>query len=152
MLLILAAVALGVAAAAAFVRRPIPTLVVLAFVLVSALPFGRAWVTDTSILPLDHTQYARPWLRPDTKPPYNPNLNDVATMILPWTEAVREAWRAGELPLRDRWNGCGTPLAANSLSAPFSPLTLLALVLPLARVFTLIAAIKLLLAAAGAWL
>jgi hypothetical protein len=152
MVLILAAVAAGIAAFARFVGRPIPTLLLAAFVLAAMLPSGRAWVSDRSILPLDHTQFVRPWLRPEMRPPYNPNLNDVATMILPWTEAVRRAWLDGELPLRDRWNGCGTPLAANSLSAAFSPLTLLALLLPLARVFTLIAAIKILLAAVGAWL
>jgi hypothetical protein len=52
----------------------------------------------------------------------------------------------------NRWNGGGAPLAANAQSAAFSPVHLLALALPLARAFTLIAAVHVLLAAAGTWL
>ena len=85
-------------------------------------------------------------------PPRNPNLDDAITQFAPWESAARAAWRAGELPLRDRWNGSGTPLAANATSAAFSPLHLLASALPLARAFTLIAAVNVLLAAVGMWL
>ncbi len=96
--------------------------------------------------------YTLPWMAPYQPPPYNANLNDVVTQILPWAKATRMALKEGSLPLRDRWNGCGMPLAANSVSAAFSPFTLLTVFWPLARAFTLIAAMKLLLASAGTWL
>ena len=76
----------------------------------------------------------------------------VVTQILPWAKETRLAFKAGEAPLRNRWNGCGMPLAANSVSATFSPFTLLSLLLPLARGYTLTGALRLLLAAAGMWL
>jgi hypothetical protein len=151
-LILLAASAAGIAAIASLLRRPIPRILLGAFVLVAILPFPRAFVTDRTPLPLDHVLFTQPWMRPGLPPPYNPNLNDIATQILPWAKATRLAWKEGSLPLRDRWNGCGTPLAANSVSAAFSPLTFLGLLLPLAASYTLISAIKILLAAAGMWL
>jgi len=83
---------------------------------------------------------------------YNPYMNDVALQFLPWAKAVRQAWLHGDLPLRDRWNGCGTPLAANGASAAFSPLMFLTALLPLTAAFTLMAAVKLFLAMTGMWL
>ncbi|MGH9316143.1 MAG: hypothetical protein ACRD1P_03410, partial [Thermoanaerobaculia bacterium] len=82
----------------------------------------------------------------------NPSLLDLALQIAPWAKAVRTAWRQGELPLRDRWNGCGTPLSSNGQSCAFSPLTFWTLALPLGQAFTLQAALKLFLAMTGMWL
>ena len=152
LLVLLAAVAAGVGVAARLLGRPIPRPYLAAFFAIAVLPFARGFVSDKTPLPLDHVRYMRPWMAPATPPAFNPYLNDVVTQMLPWTQATRLAWRDGELPLRDRWNGCGTPLAANSQSAAFSPLTLLALLLPLTRAFLLAGSIKLLLAAAGMWL
>ncbi len=151
-LLLLGCAAAAVAAAARFLDRPIPKAALAGFVLVAILPYPRAFVSSLTPLPLDHVTFTRPWYVEASGAPHNPYLNDIATQVLPWTEAVRLAWKQGALPLRDRWNGCGTPLAANSVSAAFWPLTFLALLLPLARAFTLIGAIKLLLAASGMWL
>ena len=103
-------------------------------------------------MPLDHVPLTHPWLPLGRALPYNAYLNDVVSQILPWTEAVRVAWKDGTLPLLDRWNGCGTPLAANSQSAAFSPFTLLTLPLPLATAFLLLGPLKLLIAMAGMWL
>ena len=151
LLLLLAAAAAGVGVAARVLDRPIPRPYLAAFFVLAVLPFVRGFVTGATPLPLDHVRYTPPWTAPAPRP-FNPYLNDVVTQMLPWTQATILAWRDGELPLRDRWNGCGTPLAANSQSAVFSPLTLLALLLPLPGAFLLIASIKLLLAAAGMWL
>jgi hypothetical protein len=154
----LALVALFVAGAAvtagiaSFLSRPIPRAALGAFALVAVLPFPTAFVTDTTILPLDHVGYTTPWVLRGFPPPHNPYLNDIATQILPWAKAARMALKERELPWRDRWNGCGMALAANSVSAAFSPWTLLALPLPMARGYTLVAALKLLLAAAGMFL
>ncbi|HEX7253747.1 MAG TPA: hypothetical protein VF376_12765, partial [Thermoanaerobaculia bacterium] len=110
------------------------------------------FLLDRTILPLDHIGQIHPWVEIGAAPAYNPYLNDVVTQILPWNKAVRLAWKDRELPWRDRWNGCGMPLAANAVSAAFSPLTLLGLLFPMARGYTLICALKLLLAGTGAWL
>ncbi len=152
LLLLLAAVAAGVGAAARLLGRQIPLPYVAAFWVLAVLPFVRGFVSEATPLPLDHVRYVRPWTTSATTSPFNPYLNDVVMQMLPWTKATALAWKDGELPLRNRWNGCGTPLAANSQSAPFSPLTLFALLLPLPRAFLLIGSIKLLLAAAGMWL
>jgi hypothetical protein len=151
-LLALAAAAWAVRAAALWLDRPIPGAALALFLLVAVLPYPRAFVSHATPLPLDHATLTRPWYFEGSGTPYNPYLNDIATQVLPWTEASRLAWKDGALPLRDRWNGCGTPLAANSVSAAFSPLTLLTLLFPLWRGFTLSIAMKLLLAAAGMWL
>ncbi len=151
-LFLLACAAAAVALAARWLDRPIPAAALAGFLLVAVLPYPRAFVSRMTPLPLDQAIFLAPWNLGVTVTPYNPYLNDIATQILPWTEAVRLAWKEGALPWRDRWNGCGTPLAANSVSAAFFPLTFLALLLPLARAFTLIGAVKLLLAAAGMWL
>jgi hypothetical protein len=62
------------------------------------------------------------------------------------------AWKEGSLPWRNRWNACGSPLAANGQSGAFFPLTFLMMALPLANAFNLAVAVKLLAALAGTWL
>ncbi|MDQ2870357.1 MAG: hypothetical protein M3S32_06425 [Acidobacteriota bacterium] len=90
-----------------------------------------------------------PWshVRPAIR--YNANLNDAATQMAPWAKAARMAWKEGSLPLRNRWNGLGMPLASNGQSAPFSPFSILMMPVPLAAGFTLAAAAKILLALSG---
>jgi hypothetical protein len=122
-----------------------------------ALPvlfLGRGFVADTTPIPVQDVRLITPWssLPPafgKNEPTRNPNLNDVALQIAPWAKAVRVAWKSGDAPWLDRWNGCGTPLAANAQSAAFSPFTILGFALPLARAFTLAGAVKLFLALAG---
>lgn len=150
--LLLLAAAWVVAAAARWLDRPLPNAALALLLLVAVLPYPKAFVRATTPLPLDHVTFIAPWSHDGVAIPFNPYLNDITTQILPWAEAERLAWSQGALPLRDRWNGCGTPLASNSVSAAFAPLTLLTLLLPLWRGFTLAIAVKLLLAAAGMWL
>jgi hypothetical protein len=145
------AAAAAVALAAAWVRRPIPKGV---FALFALLPFAFFFpdiVLDGTRLPTDQTYlFAAAAAHPTG--PRNPWLNDVAIQILPWAVKVREAWRAGEAPLRDFWNGCGSPLAAGGQPGAFSPLSLFAVLLPLSRAFGVAAAVKGLAALAGMWL
>ncbi len=148
----LAACAVLVGLVAAFLGRPLPRTTLVGFLALAVLPFPRAFVTDSTILPLDHAVGFRPWYVAGSPAPYNPYLNDVATQILPWAKATRLAWKEGAPPLRFRWSGCGLPLAANGVSAAFSPFTFLSLFFPLAKSFTLVGSLKLLLAAAGMWL
>ncbi len=141
----------AVALVARGLARPLPAWVLAAAALLPVLLFPGSFFSDRTALPLDHARAIAPWRTVATPAPTNPDLNDVALQILPWAKASRVALKAGELPWRNRWNG-GAPLAANALSGALSPFTLIGLVLPLARAFTLMAAVKILLAAAGTWL
>ena len=143
---------LAMALGARTLERPIPARYLLVFALTPVALFPAAFFANRTVLPLDHAAFIPPWSGPRTPRPYNENLNDVALQFVPWTKAVRMAWKGGELPLRDRWNGCGTPLAANGQSGAFSPFTLAGFALPLAGAFTLLVAAKVMLAAAGMWL
>jgi len=149
---LLGSVALAMAGVGRFLHRRIPGAHLAAFVLLACLPFPRAFAGGGTPLPLDHVPLTHPWLPLGHAVPYNPYLNDVVSQILPWTEAARLAWNDGALPLLDRWNGCGTPLAANSQSAAFSLFTLLTLPLPLASAFLFLGSAKLIIAMAGMWL
>ena len=110
------------------------------------------FVTRATILPVDHAMLLSPWSHVGTAVRYNANLSDAATQMAPWAKAVRMAWKEGSLPLRNRWNGSGMPLAANGQSAPFSPFSILMLPLALSAAFTLAVAAKILLALAGTML
>lgn len=144
----------AVVGVARFLRRPFPAAQVLFFFALPVLFLGKGFVSNTTPIPVEDVRLITPWssLPPafgTPEPRRNPNLNDVALQIAPWSRAVRLAWKSGDAPWLDRWNGCGTPLAANAQSAAFSPFTLLGLALPLARAFTLAGAVKLFLALAG---
>ncbi len=150
--LIFIAAAAAVGALARWLRRPIPWGTVAICIALTVLFLLPAFATRNTILPVDHAMAFPPWKTPQTLLPRNPYLNDVITQFGPWAKAARMAWKDGELPLRNRWNGCGSPLAGNGTSATWSPLSLLVLALPLARAFTLAAAIKVLFALSGMWL
>jgi hypothetical protein len=138
--------------AARLVGRRIPPALLGAFGVAAALPFPYAFSGRSTPLPLDHVPLTYPWAPLGKALPYNYYLSDVWTQILPWTEAVRLAWRSGALPFFNRWNGCGMTLAANSISAAFSPFTAPMLLLPLPAAFLGIGVAKLALAMAGVWL
>lgn len=152
LLLLYTATVAAIRAAAIGLRRPLSRsafAAVLGLPLLFLLP---GFFTATTPLPADHSLLIWPWHVLAGPPARNANLNDLAMQMAPWAKAVRLAYKSLELPLRDRWNGCGTPLAANGQSAAFSPFTFLGLILPLARAATLTGALKLALALAGMWL
>lgn len=135
-----------------WLQRPIPAPQAAAFLLLPIAFCLPAFFGGRTIVPVDHVKLFPPWSARTWTPTYNPYLNDVATQLAPWARAVRMAWAEGSLPLRNLWNGCGSSLAANPQSAAFSPFTLAMAALPLAHGFTLMAAVRLLLALTGMWL
>jgi hypothetical protein len=141
-----------VAALARRLGRALPASEAALFWLLPLVMLAPGVLSDRTPLPLDHLAMYPPWSGVPDDPIWNYELNDLVTQMAPWQKAVRVAYKEGSLPLRNRWNGCGSPLAADGQSAPFSPFTLLMLALPLARAFTLAAAVKLFLALSGAWL
>jgi hypothetical protein len=151
-LLLYALVALAWAVVARWLGRPLSARVFLAFLLLPVLFLLPAFVTTRTIFPVDHATLFPPWSALPHPGTANPNLNDVATEMGPWAKAVRLSWKEGSIPWRNRWNACGSPLAANGQSAAFSPLTILAGLLPLVFTFNFSVAVKLFTALAGTWL
>lgn len=146
-------VAGGVAAAGFGLRRAIDRRALILFLVLPVIFLGPGFFSAKTPLALDHVRaFYTPWKLPSGPAPHNPTLNDVATQFVPWAKAVRVAWKEGSLPFRNRWNGCGMPLAANGQSQAFSPFTFLMFALPLAQAFVLLAGLKLFLALSGMWL
>lgn len=142
-----------VAFVAGWLHSPIPRPLLVAFALLPVLMMLPAFTSGKTPVPVDHALAIPPW---NTAHPgvsrYNNNLSDIAMQFVPWAKAVRMAFQEGTLPLRNRWNGAGTVLAANSQSGAFYPPLLLGSALPLAAAFSLVAAIKIFLALTGTWL
>ena len=113
-----------------------------------ALLGGRAFV------PADLLQHVAPWKRETPDAAWNVLRFDGITQFYPWRLAAARSYRSGKLPL---WNpnqlasGGGTPLWANSQSAPLYPLNLPFWVLPTWYAFGLGAAFHLLIAAMGVY-
>ena len=136
------------ALAARWLRRPIPPGWLLALALPPLVFLWPGFVAGKTPIPADHAYLTAP------SPAAAPTTiwsDDVARQFVPWARAVRLAWRQGEWPHRNRWNGCGMALDANGQSAAYSPLTIAGLLLPLPAAFTLWAAAKLLFALGGTW-
>jgi hypothetical protein len=150
--LLYAATAFAIRAAAGLLGRRIPARFFVVFLLLPALFLLPAFTGSRTIFPVDHAMSLPPWNALPHPTAANPNLNDVSTEMAPWANAVRMAWKDGSLPWRNRWNACGSPLAANGQSAAFFPLTFLMMALPLANAFNLAAALKLFIALTGTWL
>src|SRR5438477_6792242 len=83
-----------------------------------------------------------PWRALDHRAP-NANTGIVFTQIAPWTRVARDAVLRGEMPLWNRNAASGAPLLANQQTAIFHPFTLLGLLLPIGKAFTLSASLRL---------
>src|SRR5260370_6601219 len=79
-------------------------------------------------------------------------LFDIAFQMIPWRQVVRHSIARGEWPLLNRFEGCGDILAGEAQPPPFSPFTLIALILPVAARFGFTASIAFFLAPPGAFL
>ena len=77
-----------------------------------------------------------------TSLPRNPLTNDTVKLLLPWMQVAREELAHGRAPLWNRYSFAGYPLLANSQSAPFSPLFLATLIVPLPKQIVAMAALK----------
>ncbi len=117
---------------------------------------GRALLTGGVYAPVDMPYQTEPlhWMGPQygIDQPRNATLNDVYTQMIPYRKAIRDSVRSGEWPLWDRYTLCGEILAAAAQPAPYSPFTLIALLLPVPISFTYTAAILFFLAALSAFL
>jgi hypothetical protein len=82
----------------------------------------------------------------------NPLTNDTVKQILPWMQVVREELRAGRIPLWNRYQFSGYPLLGNGQSAPFAPIFLATLFVPLPQQLVAMAGLKIFLALIFGWL
>lgn len=139
-----------------FVRRISAVAALVLFLLPLGLT-GYALVTDSVYGPIDHLYQSVPLKAAAAQHGIgigarNASAIDIVSEFFPWRQAVRASWRRGEWPLWNGYNLCGHPLAAEAQSAPYSPFTLLALLLPAAVSLSYSAAIALLLAGISAFL
>jgi hypothetical protein len=144
------------AAAAAVALLRLRTLVAVALVLLPLLITGRAILTGDVYAPVDIAMTAEPLASIAAEAGItsvaNPGRSDVYAQFIPWRDAVRFAVRHGQWPLWNPFEFCGDPLAGAVQSAPYHPIHLLALLLPLADDLTFTATATLFLAALAAFL
>ena len=84
--------------------------------------------------------------------PRNPLTNDTVKQILPWMQVAREELFHGRLPLWNRYHFSGYPLLGNGQSAPFAPIFLATLFVPLPGQLVAMAGLKIFLALIFGWL
>jgi hypothetical protein len=98
-----------------------------------AFPLGGWLVGEPVRAPLKLLYYFEPWQglpRDFETPPWDVLIWDGVAQFYVWRDLTRSLWLAGELPLWNPYALCGTPLLANSQSAPFYPPHVIALPLP----------------------
>jgi hypothetical protein len=144
----------GVAAAAVaatWLGRRIPRGILALFALLPVLFLWEGMLRARSPLGPDQAFLTLPAPRPPG-PWHGAWLADVAHQIVPWSAAVRRTWAEGSLPFRNRWNGCGAPLDGNGQSAPYSPFTLAAMLLPPLSALSFEGGLRFFLCLWGMWL
>src|SRR5436305_7528770 len=117
---------------------------------------GRALLTGRIYAPLDLAYDGQPF-RPhaaayEMDDLHRGILTDLYSQMIPWQQAVRYAVHQGEWPLWNPFILCGDPLAGSGQPAPYYPVNVLALLLPLPLALTFGAAAQLFLAALAAFL
>ena len=117
---------------------------------------GRALFTGAVYGPLDLAYTTEPIAsvadRAGVGAVANPSISDVYAQFFPWKEALRRSIRAGEWPLWNPYELSGGPLAGAAQVAPYHPITIASLVLPIAGSFGFAAAMLYLFAAVSAFL
>jgi hypothetical protein len=115
--------------------------------LLSFLFIARGVFTRDMPIPLDEVVRGYPYkgLVGEVKAK-NSLTNDTIKQIVPWMQTVREQFAAGKAPLWNPYLFSGYPLLGNGQSAPFSPLFLVTLFVPLPKQLVAMAGLKLFLA------
>lgn len=123
------------------------------------LPFcftGYALITDQVYGPIDFAYATEPLLPMRSQygigPVYNATLSDVACQMIPWRKAVQWSLAHRQWPLTNPFILSGDNLAAAAQPAAYSPFTLIACLLPVAKSLTYSAAMAFFIAGLGAFL
>jgi hypothetical protein len=130
---------------------PLPwTVAAIAFAL--TLAFVPAFTTEVPV-PLDEVLRGYPYRGVvGAVTPGNPLTNDTVKQILPWMQVAREELLHGRLPLWNRYQFSGYPLLGNGQSAPFAPIFLATLFVPLPGQLVAMAGLKIFTALIFGWL
>lgn len=118
-----------------FLARGWPAAPPLLLVALAALFLWRPLFLGEWFAPVAAAWRMEPWVSAAGVEPagaWNPLQWDGFAQFAVWRKLVFETWRTGTVPLWNPFQFCGTPLLANSQSAPFFPLHLLAAALPVA--------------------
>jgi hypothetical protein len=116
--------------------------VVALFLALPMLYQARTLFTERVDLPGNLAYAAYPW-QALGRPGVHANTGIVFTQLAPWTRIARDELLRGNVPLWNRHSASGTPLLANQQTALFHPFTLLGLLLPVGKAFTLSATLRL---------
>jgi len=130
----------------ASVRRwiaPVPWTIALLLMTLTLVFLQGAVFSSKLPVPVDEVARGYPWrgLFGDVVAA-NPLTNDTVKLFLPWMQVEREELAHGRAPLWNRYSFAGYPLLANGESAPFSPLFLATLIVPLPKQIVAMAALK----------
>jgi len=98
----------------------------LVLLLAPLLPLGRPIFLGETIGPVEQFAHMAPWNGPEPDKPWDVVQADAVLQFLPWRDMVFRAWRAGEVPLWNRYELAGTPLLASSQSGALYPPHILA--------------------------
>jgi hypothetical protein len=143
----IAGIALPSLALTAALRRwitPVPWRIAALFLAMTFLFLHGAVFTSKLPVPVDEVARGYPYRGVVGEvQPQNPLTNDTVKLFLPWMEVVREELANFRLPLWNRYSFSGYPLLANGESAPFSPLFLATLFVPLPKQIVAMAGLKL---------
>src|SRR5437764_5997453 len=121
----------------------VPWKIALLFVGLTLVFLHGAVFTSKLPVPVDEVARGYPWrgLFGDVVAA-NPLTNDTVKLFLPWMQVAREELFHGRAPLWNRYSFAGYPLLANGESAPFSPLFLATLFVPLPKQIVAMAGLK----------
>ena len=139
-----------------FVRRRLSRAAALVLFLLPFCFVGRALLTDNVYGPVDLPYVTEPLkgMREAMGMPeiHNGVISDLYAQMIPWRKAVQYSYSHGQWPLWNPFILSGSLLAASAQPAVYSPFTLLALLLPVAKGLTFSAAITFFIAGLGAFL
>jgi hypothetical protein len=144
--LLLFGILLPAALLVAGIRRwiaPVPWRIAILLMTLTLVFLQGAVFTSKLPVPVDEVARGYPWrgLFGDVVAA-NPLTNDTVKLFLPWMQVAREELAHGRAPLWNRYSFAGYPLLANGESAPFSPLFLATLIVPLPKQIVAMAALK----------
>jgi hypothetical protein len=114
---------------------------------------GGAVFSSKLPVPVDEVARGYPWrgLFGEVTP-RNPSTNDTVKLFLPWMQVAREELSHFRAPLWNGYSFAGYPLLGNGESAPFSPLFLATLFVPLPKQIVAMAGLKIFAALLFTWL
>jgi Bacterial membrane protein YfhO len=155
-LLLYAATALGLLTISHRMVRRISRTAGTLLVLLPLCFTGYAVLTDQVYGPIDFPYATEPLLPLRSQygigAVHNPTLSDVACQMIPWRKAVQWSISHRQWPLLNPFILSGDILAAAAQPAAYSPFTLIACLLPVAKSLTYSAAIAFFIAGLGAFL